>query len=34
MLAEKVADLIRGRSPAPAAEVPYYVARNWQSAQR
>jgi len=34
MLAEKAADLIRGRAPPPAAEAPYYVAANWQSAQR
>jgi choline dehydrogenase len=34
MLAEKAADLIRGRAAAPAAEVPYYVAPNWQAAQR
>ena len=34
MLAEKAADHIRGRPPASAGEVPYYVAGNWQSAQR
>jgi choline dehydrogenase len=34
MIAEKAADLIRGRTPEPAADVPYYVAPNWQSAQR
>ena len=34
MLAEKAADLIRGRPAASAGEVPYYVAGNWQSAQR
>jgi len=34
MLAEKAADLIRGRAAPTAAEAPYYVAANWQSAQR
>jgi choline dehydrogenase len=34
MLAEKAADLIRGREPLPPLEVPVYVAPNWESAQR
>jgi choline dehydrogenase len=34
MLAEKAADHIRGVAPLPRATLPYYVAANWQSAQR
>jgi choline dehydrogenase len=34
MLAEKGADLVRGRSPPPPSGAPYYVAPDWQSAQR
>jgi choline dehydrogenase len=34
MLAEKVADHILGRSPLPRSAVPYYLAPNWQDAQR
>jgi choline dehydrogenase len=34
MLAEKAADLILGRMPLPEADVPYYTAPNWSSAQR
>jgi choline dehydrogenase len=34
MLAEKAADHILGRTLLPAAEVPYYVAENWQHSQR
>lgn len=34
MLAEKAADHIRGRSPLPPEEAPYYVASNWQTSQR
>jgi len=34
MLAEKAADHIRGRRPLPRADAPYYIAPNWQSAQR
>ena len=34
MLAEKAADHIRGRAPLPPEDAPYYVAENWQSAQR
>jgi choline dehydrogenase len=34
MLAEKAADHIRGASPLPPAQVSYYTAPAWQSAQR
>jgi choline dehydrogenase len=34
MLAEKAADHIRGREPLAASNAPYYVAENWQEAQR
>jgi choline dehydrogenase len=34
MLAEKAADHILGKPLLPEAEVPYYVAPDWQSAQR
>ena len=34
MIAEKLADAIRGKTPLPAADVPVYSAPNWQSAQR
>jgi choline dehydrogenase len=34
MLAEKAADHIRGGRPLPRAELPYYVAPDWESAQR
>jgi choline dehydrogenase len=34
MLAEKAADHILGRSLLPAADVPYYVAPDWQTSQR
>ncbi len=34
MLAEKCADHILGRTPLPAEDAPYYVAPNWQTAQR
>ncbi len=34
MLAEKAADHIRGRPLLPPDEAPYYLAENWQSAQR
>jgi choline dehydrogenase len=34
MLAEKAADHIRGASPLPQAQMPYYTAPAWQSAQR
>ena len=34
MIAERAADLIRGVSPLPAADVPVYSAANWATAQR
>lgn len=34
MLAEKAADHIRGLGPLAPEDAPYYVAENWQSAQR
>ncbi len=34
MLAEKAADHILGRAALPPEDAPYYVAQNWQSAQR
>jgi choline dehydrogenase len=34
MLAEKVADCIRGKPPLPRAELPYHVAPDWERAQR
>jgi len=34
MLAEKLADAIRGIAPLPAADVPVYSAPNWQQSQR
>jgi choline dehydrogenase len=34
MLAEKVADCIRGQPPLPRAQLPYYVAADWEKAQR
>ncbi|MBV8119029.1 MAG: choline dehydrogenase [Alphaproteobacteria bacterium] len=34
MIGEKGADHVRGRAPLPAADVPVYVAANWQTAQR
>jgi len=34
MLAEKAADHIRGKSPLPAEDAPYYVAPNWETSQR
>jgi choline dehydrogenase len=34
MLAEKAADMIRGRDPLPASNAPYYVAPNWETRQR
>ncbi|MFW6093499.1 MAG: choline dehydrogenase [Pseudomonadota bacterium] len=34
MLAERCADLILGRDPLPPAEVPVFVAPEWQTAQR
>lgn len=34
MIAEKMADAILGNPPLPRAEVPVYIAPNWQTAQR
>jgi choline dehydrogenase len=34
MLAEKAADHILGRPLLPPANAPFYVAENWQTAQR
>ncbi|WP_024301628.1 choline dehydrogenase [Pseudogulbenkiania sp. MAI-1] len=34
MLAERAADLVRGRQPLPPAEVPVGLAEGWQSRQR
>jgi hypothetical protein len=34
MLAEKAADMIRGRDPLPASNAPVWRAPEWQSRQR
>jgi choline dehydrogenase len=34
MLAEKAADMIRGRDPLPASNAPFYVAPDWETKQR
>jgi choline dehydrogenase len=34
MMAEKLADAIRGRSPLPASSTPAYVHTHWQTQQR
>jgi choline dehydrogenase len=34
MLAEKAADLIRGREPLAPLDVPVYIAPDWETAQR
>jgi choline dehydrogenase len=34
MLAEKIADLIKGVAPLPPSEAPVYRAANWQTSQR
>jgi choline dehydrogenase len=34
MLAEKGADHVLGRAPLPASNAPYYVAADWEAAQR
>ncbi len=34
MLAEKAADMIRGRDPLPASNAPFYVAPEWETRQR
>jgi choline dehydrogenase len=34
MIGEKASDIILGKDPLPASNAPYYVASNWESAQR
>jgi choline dehydrogenase len=34
MLAEKIADLVRGRTPLPALTAPFFVHPNWETQQR
>ena len=34
MIAEKAADLIRGRKPSGAVEAPVWINPKWESAQR
>jgi len=34
MIGEKAADLILGRPPLAPSNAPYYVASDWQTAQR
>ena len=34
MIAEKAADIIRGRPPLPPEEVPVFVHPEWQTKQR
>ena len=34
MIGEKAADHILGRDPLPYSNAPYYVAPNWETAQR
>jgi len=34
MIAEKAADMIRGRDPLPASNAPFYVAEDWETRQR
>jgi choline dehydrogenase len=34
MLAEKAADMILGRPPLAPSNAPFYVADNWETAQR
>jgi choline dehydrogenase-like flavoprotein len=34
MLAEKAADLIRGRAPLPAEDAPVWIAPEWETKQR
>ena len=34
MMAEKMADLIRGRTPLPASDAPVWVHPHWQTQQR
>jgi len=34
MVAEKAADLIRGRAPLPASNAPYWIDSEWRTRQR
>ena len=34
MIGEKAADLIRGVPPLPSSNAPFYVAPDWERAQR
>ncbi len=34
MIGEKAADHIRGKQPLAPSNAPYYVAKNWETAQR
>jgi choline dehydrogenase len=34
MMAEKIADLIRGHTPLAPASVPFFVHPNWETQQR
>jgi choline dehydrogenase len=34
MLAEKLADAIRGREPLPASDAPVWIAPHWDTQQR
>jgi choline dehydrogenase len=34
MMAEKIADTIRGRAPLVPSDAPWYEPANWQEAQR
>ncbi len=34
MIAEKAADIIRGRQPLPPSDAPFYIAPDWRTAQR
>ncbi|MBV8593950.1 MAG: hypothetical protein JOZ27_06605, partial [Caulobacteraceae bacterium] len=34
MLAEKAADMIRGRAPLPASNAPFHIAPDWETRQR
>jgi choline dehydrogenase len=34
MVAEKIADLVRGRTPLPPVAAPYFVHPNWETQQR
>ena len=34
MMAEKLADAVRGRNPLPPSDAPHYVHPKWQTHQR